>query len=107
MLVQVICALAIINSTLAQIVLYVNYPEPDNQNLVRLTCVRGVFLLMDAEFQRNRVPLTSGPPSHQVTIINQGNGEVMFTFTQAQEGAFRCVHEGQTSSEIELAGNEI
>ena len=106
-LVQVFCALGMVDVALAQLALSVDYPDPQNPNLVMLTCREPVFAVMGAEFQKDGAPLTSGPSSHQVNITNLGIGRVTFTFTQAQEGAFRCIFEGHTSSEIELAGNQM
>ena len=106
-LLQVICALGMVNIALAQLALIVDYPDPQNPNLVMLTCTDPIFVVMGAQFQKDGIPLTSGPSSHQVNITNLGIGRVTFTFTQAQEGAFRCIFEGQTSSEIELAGNQM
>ena len=112
LLVQVICALVMVDLATAQFVeLDVTYPDTDNRGRVTLTCRDGRHGLADAVFQKNQTTLTQGPASDQVTsLINEGNGEVTITFTQAQEGVVRChLPPGDNtivSNKIGLAGNE-
>ena len=101
-LLQVIFAL---NVATAQIAMRVDYPAVENRNQVKLTCTSGLNLLRGAQFLKDGVPLTEGSASHQVsTLTSEADGEVTFTFTQAQEGLFRCSAKDQTSPEIGLAG---
>ena len=105
MLLQLVCALNVASFATAQIAMDVNYPAVENRNLVKLTCIDGLIPLSGAQFLKDGVPLTQGSASHQVsTLTNEGDGEVTFTFTQAQEGSFRCSANGQTSPAIALAG---
>ena len=86
--------------------LSVQYPVSGNYSIVRATC-RDVSgdKLSSAEFLKNGTVLTSGPESHQVTIINDtGDGEISFSFTQEQEGVFSCGKGKNRSAGIGLAG---
>ena len=107
---QVICALVVVDLATAQLELDVEYPDTDNRGRVTLTCRDGLRRLADAVFQKNEVPLTQGTASHQVTsLTNEADGVVTITFTQAQEGFFRCVAppgDSRMSPEIGLAGND-
>ena len=79
-----------------------------NRNGVRLICKDETLRrVSDAEFQKNGTLLSQGPGRDQVTSLVEGNGEVTFTFTQGQEGFFRCIYENVSSSEIGLAGNVL
>lgn len=102
-LVQLIGVLAVACCSETMPNILVEYPDPENYNMVTLSC-RGSFgdFLDDAEFFK-RVPehsLVQLPGS----IIN---GEITVNLTQAEEGYFSCssASEGGTSSEIGLAGN--
>ena len=107
-LLQVVCALSVASFATAQIAIDVNYPAVENRSLVNLTCkmIGGPIPLGGAQFLKDGVLLTQGPASDQVSTIitSEGDGEVMFIFTQAQEGSFRCSAKGQTSPAIALAG---
>ena len=107
---QVICALVVVDLATAQLVLDVEYPDMSNRGRVTLTCRDGLRGLADAVFQKDGVPLTQGTASHQVTsITDEADGVVTITFTQAQEGVFRCVDppgDSRMSPEIGLAGND-
>ena len=108
MLVQVICALVVVDLATAELELDVAYPDTDNRGRVTLTCRDGLRGLADAVFQKDEVALTQGTASHQVTsLTNEADGVVTISFTQAQEGFFRCVAPpGDSSPEIGLAGND-
>ena len=99
-----ICLLAIVCAAEAQIRLVVDYPEPANYNLVKLTCTNASSdRFNDAEFLKRA-------PGQDSAIQLPGspiNGELIITLTQAEEGYFSCSNgsEGGTSSEIGLAGN--
>ena len=82
----------------------VEYPDNSNRSSVKLTCHRGSVPQNDAEFLKSGVVLTSGSASHQITINDRGDGEILFSFTQQQEGMFSCCSRGHTSNEIGLAG---
>ena len=90
--------------------LSVQYPAVSgNYSVVTLTC-RDAFgnKLSGAEFLKNGTLLTSGPESHQVTIINDtGDGEISFSFTQEQEGVFSCGKGENVSAGIGLAGKNL
>ena len=104
LLVQVICALVVVDLATAELELDVAYPDMSNRGRVTLTCRDGLRGLAGAVFQKDGVPLTQGTASDQVTsLINVGDGVVTITFTPDQEGVFRCV---RTSPEIGLAGND-
>ena len=103
-LVEVICALAVVVACEAMPNIHADYPDPENYNRVTLSC-RNSFqdLLSDAEFlrrasrQNSPVQLPGSPT----------NGEITITLTQEDEGYFSCssVSEGGTSTnEIGLAG---
>ena len=104
--VQVICAtLVVVELAAAQLEMGVLYPDSGNRSHVWLRCMRSNgsnMGLPGAQFSRNGSLLTA---EDVTSLTDAGNGEVTFIFTQAQEGFFRCVHEGQMSPEIGLAGN--
>ena len=109
LLVQVICALVVVDLARAQFRLDVTYPDTDNRGRVTLTCRDGLRGLSGAMFLKDGVDLAQGPDSHQVTSLSdEVDGAVTITFTQAQEGVFRCVDpgNGRISPRIGLAGNE-
>ena len=111
LLVQVICALVVVDLATAELELDVEYPDMSNRGRVTLTCRDGLPPLAGAVFLKDGVNLTQGPASNQVTsLTNEGVGVVTITFTQAQEGVFRCVDrldDDRISPEmIGLAGNE-
>ena len=65
-----------------------------------MTDIRGAL------FFRNGAELTTS--SSQVTIVgNSRNGEVLFTFTQEQEGLFHCESSGLASIAVGLAGEAL
>ena len=97
-LVEVICVLAVVCASKAQVNLRVDYPEPENYNLVTLTCSDDFGSeLNDAEFLR-RAPGQDSP------VQLPGNGEVTITLTQEEEGYFSCRSDSVPSDEIDLAG---
>ena len=107
-LVKVICVLAVAELAAAVLQMEVVYPDgTSNPSCVRLICRNDTTLrrVSDAQFQKNGVPLSQGPGRDQVTSLVEGDGEVTFTFTQDQEGIFRCVHNDEMSQEINLTGN--
>ena len=110
LLVQVICALVVVDLATAELELDVEYPDMSNRGRVTLTCRDGLRVLPGAVFQKSGSALTPGTDSDQVTsITDEGVGVVTITFTQAQEGFFRCVGppgDSRMSPEIGLAGNE-
>ena len=113
LLVQVICALVVFGLATAQLELRLDvaYPDTDNRGRVTLTCRDGLRNLADAVFLKDGVALAQGTASDQVTTLtNEGDGSVTITFTQSQEGFFRCVApppgDSGMSPEIGLAGNE-
>ena len=110
LLVRVICALVVVDLATAQLELHVEYPDISNRGRVMLTCRDGLRNLTGAVFQKNGSALTQGTASDQVTsLTNEGDGVVTITFTQPQEGFFRCVAppgDSRVSPEIGLAGNE-
>ena len=103
-LVNMICLLTVVSAAEAQIRLVVDYPEPPNYNLVKLTCTNASSnRINDAEFLKRA-------PGQDSAIQLPGspiNGEITITLTQTEEGYFSCssASEGGTSSEIGLAGN--
>ena len=104
---QVICALVVVDLATAQLELDVEYPDISNRGRVTLTCRDGLRRLAGAVFQKDGVALTQGPASDQVTsLTDEADGVVTISFTQAQEGLFRCVAPGDSSPEIGLAGND-
>ena len=108
---QVICALVVVDlATAQQLELDVEYPDMSNRGRVTLTCRDGLRGLAGAVFQKDEVTLTQGTDSDQVTsLTNEADGVVTITFTQDQEGFFRCVapqDDSRMSPEIGLAGNE-
>ena len=110
LLVQVICALVVVDLATAELEIDVAYPDIGNRGRVTLTCRDSLRRLADAVFEKTEVPLTQGRASDQVTSITmEGDGRVTITFTQAQEGFFHCVAplgDSRMSREIGLAGNE-
>ena len=111
LLVQVICALVVVDLATAQLELDVEYPDTSNRGRVMLTCRDGLRGLAGAVFQKDRVHLTPGPDSDQVTsLTDEVDGVVTITFTPAQEGVFRCVGplpgDSRIPPETGLAGNE-
>ena len=110
LLVQVICALVVVDLATAELELDVTYPDTDNRGRVTLTCRDDLRGLAGAVFQKNGSALTQGTASDHVTSLTNGaDGVVTITFTQAQEGFFRCVDpqdDSRMSREISLAGNE-
>ena len=103
-LVEVICVLAIVCASNAQVNLRVDYPEPGNYRLVTLTCSDNFGArLNDAEFLRRAPGQDSavqlpGPPI---------NGEITITLTQEKEGYFSCRSDsegGTSTNKIGLAG---
>ena len=109
---QVICALVVVDlATAEQLELVVAYPDMSNRGRVTLTCMVGLRRLAGAVFQKNGSTLTQGTASDHVTSLTiEGDGVVTITFTQDQEGFFRCVGpppgDSRMSPEIGLAGNE-
>ena len=108
-LVKVICALAVLELAAAELDMDVEYPDmPINRSRVMLTCRNGLRPLSGAQFEKDGVPLAPGQANNQViSLTNEGDGEVTFTFTQAQEGNFRCAGGGEMSDPIGLTGNDI
>ena len=107
-LVKVICVLTVALAA-AELQMDVEYPDgTSNRNRVRLICRNEITLrrVSDARFQKYVTFLTQGSASIQVTTLVEGDGEVTFTFTQAQEGLFRCVHNDEESEWIGLTGND-
>ena len=106
-LMKVICVLAVLQLAAAQLVISADYPGgTSNRSHVTLTCRNGIIPISDAQFQKDGIPLTQGSANNQVTSLIEGDDQVTFTFTQAQEGMFRCVGDGEMSPEIGLAGND-
>ena len=94
------------------IVLQATYPEADentktgNFGVVTLTC-SDAFEIPDATtvfFERNEASITEGP--NPVTVIDSQRTSVTFSFTQNQEGNFRCrtASPAETSQTVGLAG---
>ena len=103
LLVKVICVLAaVLELAAAQLRMDVDYPDGPRQNRVRLTCRSGLKPI----FFKDRVPITQGQSSNQVTSLIDEGDQVTITFTQAQEGFFRCVGDDEISPAIGLAGND-
>ena len=107
-LVKVICVLAVAELAAARLRMDVDYPDgTSNPNRVKLTCRDDLIPLRGAQFEKNGVRLTPGQDNDQVTtLMPGGDGEVTFTFTQAQEGNFSCVGDGKMSDPIGLTGND-
>ena len=61
LLVQVICALIVVDLATAELELDVEYPDMSNRGRVTLTCRDGLRGLAGAVFQKNEVALTQGP----------------------------------------------
>ena len=87
--------------------LLVNRPTANSLSFVRLSCVDASMTdIRGAIFFRNGAELTTS--SSQVTIVgNSRNGEVLFTFTQEQEGLFHCESSGLASIAVGLAGEAL
>ena len=78
------------------------YPDSDNRSFVQLLCVNeGSSPLEGAVFFKDGDVLTS---SSVATLTNTEDGEIMFSFTQEQEGVFQCQSNGRYSAAIGLAG---
>ena len=60
LLVQVICALVVVDLATAELELDVEYPDMSNRGRVTLTCRDGLRGLAGAVFQKDGVPLTQG-----------------------------------------------
>ena len=95
-LVQVICVLAVACSVEAMPNIRAEYPDPENYNVVTLSCSDSFGNLLDDITFLKRVP-------GQMISMPLSDNDV--TLTQEREGYFSCssVSEG-TSSEIGLAG---
>ena len=86
------------------------YPDSKNRSFVRLRCVNeGSSPLKGAVFFKDGKRLISGSERDKVTIItDSSNGEIVFRFTQEQEGAFYCISRGgQSSAAVSLAGTGL
>ena len=86
-----------------------NYPDASNRSFVELTCslIADGFnsLVNDSKFERDNELITSD----NVTIIQINDSMISFSFTQDQEGWFRCTTSDAVdiSSAIGLAGGYI
>ena len=85
--------------------LTVIYPDASNKGFVELTCLIGDAFnspVNDAQFERDNQLITSN--SELVNIIQINESIISFSFTQDQEGWFRCTM-SQAVDAIALAGD--
>ena len=82
-----------------------NHPDASNRSVVELTCSRitdSDSQVNSAQFERDNDLITSD----NVTIIQINDSMISFSFTQDQEGWFRCITSDAVdiSTAIGLAG---
>ena len=87
--------------------LTITYPDASNRSFVELTCLIADALnspVNDAKFERDNQLITTN--SELVNIIQTSESMISFSFTQDQEGWFRCTTSEavDTSNAIALAG---
>ena len=100
-----VCVLAVAVAGEAMPNIHADYPDPEDYNLVTLSCTNSsrLDLLIDANFLRRA-------PEQDSLVQLPGspiNGEINITLTQEKEGYFSCSSAnggGPSTNEIGLAG---